>query len=132
MSGDLRCRMRMVVALAVNIGNLGPTSPARRPMADLVRDLEGTFRARGGRVRVLAFFGHTENFLLECAERPADVAHALGRLLGTPCAIVPVASIAESAAVVQALPPPAMELGQRWTPGVVSAEGTWLEELPAE
>ncbi len=119
MSGDSRCRMRMVVALAVNIGNLAPPSPACRPMADLVRDLEATFRARGSRVRVLGFLGHTGNLLLECAERPVDVAHALGRLLGTPCAIVPVARIAKSAAAVQALPPPAKELGQRWTPGVV-------------
>ena len=48
-----------------------------------------------------------------------DVAHALGRLLGTPCTIVPVVRIAESAAAAQALLPPAKEIGQRWTPGVV-------------
>lgn len=109
----------MMVALAVNIGNLGPMSPARRPMADLVRTLDAAFRGQAGRVRVLDFFGHTGNFLVEGVDRPADVAQTLGRLLGTPCALVPIARVAEAAAAAQALPPPPKEPGYRWTPGVV-------------
>jgi hypothetical protein len=48
----------MMVALAVNIGNLGPRSPARRPMADLVQTLDAAFRGQGQaeRVRVFDFF----------------------------------------------------------------------------
>ncbi len=109
----------MMVALAVNIGNLGPVSPARRPMAELTRTLDTALRARGGRARVLDFFGHTGNFLVEGADRPADVARTLGRLLGTPCALLPIARVAHATAAVQAFPPPAKEPGQRWTPGVV-------------
>jgi len=109
----------MMVALAVNIGNLGPMSPARRPMADLVRALDAGFRARSGRVHVLDFFGHTGNFLVEVADRPGEVAQILGRLLGTACALVPIARVAQATAAAQAAPPPVKEAGQRWTPGVV-------------
>jgi hypothetical protein len=109
----------MMVALAVNIGNLGPMSPARRPMAELVRILDAALRARSGRVRVLDFFGHTGNFLVEGADRSAEVAQNLGRLLGTPCALVPIARVAEATAAAQAAAPPIKEAGQRWTPGVV-------------
>jgi hypothetical protein len=109
----------MMVALAVNIGNLGPMSPARRPMADLVRTLDAAFRARSGRVCVRDFFGHTGNFLVEGADRPAEVAQTLGRLLGTPCALVPIARVAEATAAAQAAAPSIKEPGQRWTPGVV-------------
>jgi hypothetical protein len=111
--------LAMMVAFAVNIGNLGPMSPARRPMVDLVRTLDAAFRTRGGRVRVLDFFGHTGNFLVEGADRPADAAQTLGRLLGTPCVLVPIARVAQAAAAAQALPPSAKEPSQRWTPGVV-------------
>ena len=108
----------MMVAFAVNIGNLGPMSPARRPMAELVRTLDAALRAQGGRARVLDFFGHTGNFIVGGAERSADAAQTLGRLLGTPCALVPIARVARATAAAQSLPPPAKEPGQRWTPGV--------------
>jgi hypothetical protein len=109
----------MMVALAVNIGNLGPMSPARRPMADLVQTLDAAFRGRAERVRVLDFFGHTGNFLVAGVDRPADVAQTLGRLLGTPCALIPIAALAQATAAAQALPPLAKQPGYRWTPGVV-------------
>jgi hypothetical protein len=50
--------VRTMVTLAVNIGNLGPTAPARRPMGELVRDLDAAFRGFADRVRVLDFFAH--------------------------------------------------------------------------
>jgi len=88
-------------------------------MADLVRTLDAAFRARSGRVRVLDFFGHTGNFLVEGADRPGEVAQTLGRLLGTPCALVPIARVAEATAAARAAPPLGEEPGQRWTAGVV-------------
>jgi hypothetical protein len=94
----LRSRITMAVALAVNMGNLGHASPARRPIADLVRDLDATIRARGGCIRLLDFSGHTGDFLLKGADRPADVAQAVSPLRGTPCAVVPVAPVADSSA----------------------------------
>ena len=125
----------MMVALAVNIGNLGPMSPARRPMADLVRTLDAAFHGRGGRIRVVDFFAHTGNFLVDAVDRPGHVAQTLGRLLGTPCALVPVARVARAIAAAQALPQPAKETGHRWTPGVVfhvtgSASAIPLKDTP--
>jgi hypothetical protein len=94
-------------------------SPTRGPMADLVRTLDAAFGGRAGRVRVLDFFGNTGNFLVDGADRPDEVAQTLGRLLGTPCALVPIGRVAQATAAAQAVAPPAKEPGQRWTPGVV-------------
>ena len=109
----------LLVGFAVNMGNLGRAPSPRFPMAELVRDLDTTFRAQGRRIRVLDFFGHTGNFLLESAAQPIHVGEALGRLLRTPCAVVPIGKVASCAAAVQKLPPPRAEPAQRWTPGVV-------------
>ena len=119
MPSESRPRMTMMVAFAVSIGNLGTGSPERRPMADLVRYLDAALRVQGGRIRVLEFFRQMGNFILECEAQTPNLARALRLFLGTPCVIVSVARIAGSSAAVQALPAPAKERGQRWSPGVV-------------
>lgn len=106
----------IVVAFAVNVGNLSPIMPMRRPMAELVDDLNLSLRASGQRMRVLDFFGHTGNFLLECGEQLNGAAQAIGRLLRTPC--VTVDHVTACVAAVRTVPQPPAEAGLRWTPGV--------------
>jgi len=106
------------VAFAVNVGNLGPAMPVRRPMAELVDDLNLSLRASGKRLRVFDFFGHTGNFLLECGEHPNEAADVIGRLLRTPCTVIAVDRVAACAAAARVLPQPSAETGLRWTPGV--------------
>jgi hypothetical protein len=125
--------MPMMVALAVNIGNLGRAPAPRYPMAELVQNLQATFRAQGGRVQVLDFFGHTGNFLLESDDHAGDIAVAFSRLLRTPCAVLPIARVAEASAAVQALSPPAKESGLRWTPGAAfHVSGSRSSATPAQ
>jgi hypothetical protein len=110
--------LKIMVAFAVNIGNLGLTMTPRPPMADLVDDLNTALHCRK-RLRVLDFFGHTGNFLLECGVAPGEAAEIIGRLLRTPCTVMSVDRVADCAATACALPRPPAEAGRRWTPGVV-------------
>ena len=111
--------LKIMVAFAVNIGNLGLTMTPRPPMADLVDDLNTTLHACCKRLRVLDFFGHTGNFLLECGDHPSEAAEIIGRLLRTSCTVMLVDRVAACAATARALPRPPAEAGHRWTPGVV-------------
>lgn len=100
-----------MIAFAVNVGNLGRTGRPRFVMQEWVDGLNETFRARGVRLRVLDFLGHTGNFVLASELDRGHTAEQLASLLHTPCAVMSLDGVKRCFDAVNALPPPEPEPG---------------------
>jgi hypothetical protein len=96
-----------------NIGNLGPTQRQREPMTDTVRRLNGSLPEG---TKVIAWFRHTGNFVLESDLPKLRVSMEFGRVLGSKCAVLSLESVqtlmkdVNVSAITRA--------GVRWTPGL--------------
>lgn len=111
--------VNIMIAFAVNIGNLGPAGSQRFPMAQLHQDLNTALQARCEPMCLLDFFAQTGNFVLECSMAADYAAERLARLLGTSCVVMAVDLVSSATTAACTAAPPAPEPKTRWTPGVV-------------
>lgn len=110
--------MGLVIAFGSGIGNIG--GGARLPMASQVEAAnEALNRLTGGGVRIVTWYGHTGNFVINtrpaaAASLQADVRAALA----VPCRILSVEHLQDYVAWLGEIGSPISADGGRWTPGL--------------
>ncbi len=110
------------IALGVNIGNLSRGKRPRELMLSRCHRINQNLTQRGVDLRVVGFYRHTGNLLLETVGLDtAEVANLLSEADGATWIAVPDATIRKAVENMRGMPSPEEEVGVRWTPGLAFA-----------
>jgi hypothetical protein len=110
------------IALGVNIGNLSRGPRSREPMPARCNRINDCLAQDGVDLRVVAFYRHTGNLVLETATlQPEQAARILSKADGATWIAVSEEAMRAAIKQLSAMPPPDPEQGVRWTPGLALA-----------
>ncbi len=110
------------IALGINIGNLSRGKRPREPMLSRCHRINQNLARKGVDLRVVGFYRHTGNLLLETVALCAtEVANLLSEADGATWMAVPEATMRKAVENVRGMPSPEDEVGVRWTPGLAFA-----------
>ncbi len=111
--------MALYAVFGVGIGNLGRGRTPRRPMSKWVELLNRHLPQADPPVRIIAFFGHTGNFLAESASTDLEeVTARFEDVLDTAWVVRPLDDVRAALTAIADLPEPRGENGIRWTLGL--------------
>jgi hypothetical protein len=110
------------IALGVNISNLSRGKRPREPMVSRCHRINQNLARKGVDLRVVGFYRHTGNLVLETAAlHPTAAANLLSEADGATWMAVPEATMRKAVEEVRKMPSPEDEEGVRWTPGLAFA-----------
>lgn len=110
------------IALGVNIGNLSRGKRPREPMLSRCHRINQDLAGKGVDLRVVGFYRHTGNLVLETVSLCiTEAANLLSEADGATWMAVSEATMRKAVENVREMPPPDNEGGVRWTPGLAFA-----------
>lgn len=110
--------MTLIITFGSGIGTIGGRT--RRPMASLVATANEVLARRpGGGVRIVSWFGHSGNFVVDATPSASGSLRAdLRAALGTPCRTLSVEQLQEYVAWLDEIGTPLPVEGAQWVPGL--------------
>lgn len=107
------------IALGVNIGNLSRGKRSRERMLSRCHRINQNLARKGVDLRVVGFYRHTGNLVLETvALCTPEAANLISEADGATWVAVSEATIRKAVENVREMPSPEDEGGVRWTPGL--------------
>jgi hypothetical protein len=110
------------IALGVNIGNLSRGKKLREPMLSRCYRINQTLARMGVDLRVVGFYRHTGNLVLETVVLDiTELANLLSKVDGATWMAISEATMRKVVVDVREMQSPEAEEGVRWTPGLAFA-----------
>jgi len=122
LDSNRRKKTMTYIALGVNIGNLSRGKRPREPMVSRCDRINRSLAQKGVDLRVVGFYRHTGNLVLETAAlHTKEAANFLSEADGATWMAVPEETMRKAVEKVRKILPPQDEERVRWTPGLAFA-----------
>jgi hypothetical protein len=116
----MRSAVRRYIAFGLNVGNLGRASGKRIPMREWVKRINHKLESSDSGTRVVAWYGHTGNLVIDAGSAPALIRSQLSKAAGgTDFVVLAAAEVARLVEKAESLRAPTQVPGTRWTRGLV-------------